>query len=70
MKNTMVRTFSKQTGLGTIEREMRFSDDGLYIHLYTVFPLKGTETYDGTIERQYEHAQAVEWKDFGFKEVL
>lgn len=65
----MVRTFSKQTTLGTIEREMRFSDDGLYIHLYTVFPSKGTETYDGTIERQYEHAEAIDWKDFGFIEV-
>lgn len=65
----MNRIFSKQTTLGTIEREMRFSDNGLYVHLYTMFPLKGTETYDGTIERQYEHAQAVEWKDFGFTEI-
>ena len=65
----MNRIFSKQTTLGTIEREMRFSDNGLYIHLYTVFPLKGTETYDGTIARQYEHARAVELKDLGFTEI-
>ena len=64
-----IRTFVKHTTLGTIEREMRFTNDGLHAHLYTVFPLNGTETYDGTIERQYEHAQALEWKDFGFIEV-
>lgn len=64
------RIFTKMTMLGLLTREMRFSDNGLYIHLYTIFP-NGSESYDGTIERQYEHAIAVEWKkDFSFKEVL
>ena len=65
----MTRIFSKQTILGTIEKEMRFSNNGLYINLYTIFPLKDTETYCGTIESQYEHAKALEWKDFGFTEI-
>jgi len=66
----MTRTFIKHTTLGQIKREMRFSDDGLNIHLYTVFIRKEAETYDGTIETQYEHAYAVELKeDFGFVEV-
>lgn len=61
----MKRTYEKNSIVGKIRKEMRFSSTS--ISIYTI--VNGTESYNGTTSIDMECALSLEWKEKGFVEI-